>query len=170
MIRLSKKADYGVFVMGQLAARAATTDGPTPVLSAQDLADRANLNRSVVANLLKDFARAGLLESERGVNGGYRLSRAPEDISLKDILAAVEGPFVLVDCASDLVANLGGDTEVCALTCLCHSRSPMRRVHERITRMFETIRLPELCDFSTAPALSTLAPSGPTARPDGDHH
>ncbi len=153
MIRLSKKADYAVFVMGQLAAHAvATGDGPTPVVSAQDLADRANLNRSVVANLLKDLARAGLLESERGVNGGYRLLRAPEDISLKDILAAVEGPFVLVDCASDLVTNLTGETEACALTCLCHSRSPMRRVHERITSMFETIRLPELCDFATAGA------------------
>src|SRR5262245_18435588 len=100
MLRISKKADYAVFLLGATARAGAYPGGNAAdaVVSAHEIARRAHLNKSVVANLLKEFARAGLLVSVRGLRGGYRLARAPGAISLGEILEVVEGRFVLVDC------------------------------------------------------------------------
>lgn len=100
MLRISKKADYAVFLLGAIARQGAYPGGPAgdAVVSAHEIAKLAGLNKSVVANLLKEFARRNLLESVRGLRGGYRLGKAPSAISLGEILEVVEGPFTLVDC------------------------------------------------------------------------
>jgi Rrf2 family protein len=102
MLRISKKADYAVFLLGAIARQGAYPGGPAgdAVVSAHEIARQAKLNKSVVANLLKEFAKSGLLDSTRGLKGGYRLGRAPSAISLGDILEVVEGKFVLVDCVA----------------------------------------------------------------------
>jgi len=76
MLRVSKLTDYATAVMTVLA------DASEPVLSAQDLTERARLELPTVSKLLKQLAHAGLVESFRGVNGGYRLARAPERITI----------------------------------------------------------------------------------------
>jgi Rrf2 family protein len=110
MLRISKKADYAVFLLGAIARQGAYPGGSAglAVVSAHEIARQAGLNKSVVANLLKEFAKSGLLESTRGLRGGYRLGRPPSEISLGDILEVVEGRFVLVDC----VAHGGPAAEV----------------------------------------------------------
>jgi Rrf2 family protein len=116
MIRISKKADYAVFAMSYLARRAAhaeraqqgaaePTTRDVPLVSAQEIANVSSLNKSVVANLLKDLGRAGLLDSVRGVRGGYRLARPAREISLAQILAVVDGPLSIVDCAQALLRD-----------------------------------------------------------------
>lgn len=102
MLRISKKADYAVFLLGAIARQGAFPGGSAgdAVVSAHEIARQAGLNKSVVANLLKEFAKSGLLESTRGLKGGYRLVRPPSEISLGDILEVVEGRFVLVDCVA----------------------------------------------------------------------
>jgi Rrf2 family protein len=100
MLRISKKADYAVFLLGAIARAGAYPGGPAggSVVSAHEISRQAGLNKTVVANLLKEFAKHGLLESTRGLRGGYRLSKPPAAISLGDILEVIEGRFVLVDC------------------------------------------------------------------------
>ena len=102
MLRISKKADYAVFLLGAIARQGAYPGGRAEdaVVSAHEIARQAGLNKSVVANLLKEFSRHGLLESVRGLRGGYRLASPPSEISLGQILEVVEGKFVLVDCVS----------------------------------------------------------------------
>lgn len=195
MLRISKKADYAVFLLGAIARQGAYPGGPAgdSVVSAHEIARQAQLNKSVVANLLKEFAKHGVLESVRGLRGGYRLMKKPGDISLADILEVVEGRFTLVDCvaqagepgvaqagepgvASDgkllaLAPSMhsaakGGDTATarpahrrdvdahehdCSLISFCPSKAPMRVVHERISQLFATIRLDELCSLAQAP-------------------
>lgn len=181
MLRISKKADYAVFLLGAIARQGAFPGGAAEdsVVSAQEIARLAGLNKSVVANLLKEFARHGLLESVRGLRGGYRLARAPGEISLGAILEVVEGRFELVDCvaahrpdgAPSFLPQAPGfapppnllpqapsmkasaeDTTAghgCSLISFCPSKQPMRVVHERISKLFAEIRLDELCSLHT---------------------
>ena len=186
MLRISKKADYAVFLLGAIARQGAFPGGSAgdAVVSAHEIARQAGLNKSVVANLLKEFAKSGLLESTRGLKGGYRLVRPPSEISLGDILEVVEGRFVLVDCvAHDTSRSAAGrgllalapsmrasaptaqhaaaDTgHECALISFCPSKQPMRIVHERISQLFRDIHLDELCAMAPAPSRqpATAAP------------
>ncbi len=163
MLRISKKADYAVFLLGAIARQGAYPGGPASdaVVSAHEIARLAGLNKSVVANLLKDFARHGVLESTRGLKGGYRLARPPADVSLGEILEVVEGRFTLVDCigathdappSPNLLAQAPpqpteGRDHQCSLISFCPSKNPMRIVHERISELFHRIRLDELCSL-----------------------
>jgi Rrf2 family protein len=184
MLRISKKADYAVFLLGAIARAGAYPGGAAgdTVVSAHEIARRAHLNKSVVANLLKEFARAGMLESTRGLRGGYRLLRQPSEISLGQILEVVEGKFVLVDCvAHDASANQllalapsmrsersaaapAGEHE-CSLISFCPSKAPMRVVHERISQLFASIHLDELCSLPPTPTGRATTPTSATACP-----
>ena len=169
MLRISKKADYAVFLLGAIARQGAFPGGSAPdsVVSAHEIAKQAGLNKSVVANLLKDFARSGLLDSVRGLRGGYRLAREPREISLGEILEVVEGKFALVDCCThppetngDATSGLLPQAEQpeCALISFCPSKQPMRIVHQRISKLFADIHLDELC--SMTPVCSTSDTGG----------
>lgn len=173
MLRISKKADYAVFLLGAIARQGAFPGGPAAaaVVSAHEIARQAGLNKSVVANLLKEYARHGLLESVRGLKGGYRLVRPPAEISLQQILTVVDGPFQLVDCLRQQ-AELDGhaeratperdDSGQCSLIGFCPSKNPMRLVHERILGLFAGIRLDELAGMvPLAHAPSTQHPHTP---------
>jgi Rrf2 family protein len=141
MIRISKKADYAVFLMGYIAERAPC--GSAQVVSAAEIAAAIKLGQAVVANLLKDLARDGLLESVRGARGGYRLALEPQAITLERILRVVEGPFLLVDCTHDL-AGVPPEDHDCSLFAFCSSKRPMRVLHQRIRLLMQAITLDEL--------------------------
>jgi Rrf2 family protein len=188
MLRISKKADYAVFLLGAIARQGAYPGGPAAdtVVSAQEIARQAGLNKSVVANLLKAFAKQGLLESVRGLKGGYRLVRAPSEISLGEMLEVVEGRFTLVDCVSAtgwagpsltkaippalaLAPSQHAGSEHghdCTLIAFCPSKNPMRLVHERISQLFRQIRLDELCSMTDARTTTREPALAQTATPN----
>ncbi|MCA8956580.1 MAG: Rrf2 family transcriptional regulator [Planctomycetes bacterium] len=153
MIKISRKADYAVLIMASLAERALTETGPQPT-SAQEIADHSGLSRAVVANLLKALTRAGLLDSVRGANGGYHLAQPPGDISLAQILEAVEGPLQLVECAASLEPRPTDHRSTCNLFRTCPSRGAMRVVHDRVAGLMRQIRLPELLQLETRASFS----------------
>ena len=95
-MRLNKLTDYAVLILIPLAH--AWPDGR--LLASSSLADVSNVPGPTVSKLLKVLTRAGLLDSVRGVSGGYKLSRSPRDISVADIMLAVEGPIALTDCVT----------------------------------------------------------------------
>ena len=101
-------------------------------LSARDLAESSGLPLPTVSKLLKILAREGLLESQRGIKGGYRLSRAPRQIGLAEILLALEGPVSLTACGS------------CELDADCSMQPHWSWINERVLQSLEDITLADL--------------------------
>ena len=109
MLRISKLTDYGTVVLAHLAAN----DGS--VCSAADVASTTEIAPPTVSKILKSLARADLVTSTRGANGGYELARAPVAISAADVIDALEGPVSITECSSsdshcdfEHVCNVGG--------------------------------------------------------------
>ncbi len=94
MFRIGKLTDYATVVMTLLAEQA------NAVRSASELAALARLEVPTVSKLLKALAQADLVISTRGVHGGYRLARAANEISVADIVAAMEGPIGFTECVT----------------------------------------------------------------------
>src|SRR5438132_454944 len=97
MIRLSKLTDYGLVLMSYAARNKGRT-----VHTARELSLESGLPLPTVSKLLKLLLQAGFLVSHRGTNGGYSLAREPEDISVAEIIAALEGPIALTECSTDI--------------------------------------------------------------------
>jgi Rrf2 family protein len=131
MLKLTKKADYGLIALKHLA-------GVRPhSASAKDIADRYGIPVPVLSKVLQKLARSGFLASEHGTNGGYRLSGDPRMISVLDVVRAIDGPVFLTGCFTD-----GGEN--CEHQDLCNIRDPLRRVHDGILKLLAGISMMEL--------------------------
>jgi len=94
VLRVSRLADYASVVMTCLARQ------PREVLSAVQIAEATRLELPTVSKLLKQLAHANLVESFRGAAGGYRLARQPGQITLAEIVEALDGPIGLTECTA----------------------------------------------------------------------
>lgn len=130
MLRVSKLTDYATVVMTCLAGAG---DG---VLSAQVLAERARLELPTVSKLLKQLAQAGLVTSARGINGGYRLARAPERITIADIVTAMEGPIGMTECS----AHAGA----CDHESHCGIRVNWQRISQAVRNALQDVSLADM--------------------------
>ena len=130
MLRVSKLTDYATVVMTVLA------DGPERVHSAQELAERARLELPTVSKLLKQLAHADLVQSFRGVNGGYKLTRAPQRITIAEIVTAMEGPIGMTECS----AHSG----LCGHEPHCGVRVNWQRINQAIAQALGSVTLADM--------------------------
>jgi FeS assembly SUF system regulator len=147
MLRITKQSDYGIVLMTLFAG-----DGTERVHSTRDLAGLAKLPLPTVSKILKALARAGLLQSHRGVKGGYRLARHPGDISVEEIIRALEGPIAITECVEQ-----GSD---CEIEATCPVRTNWQRINGAVREALAAIRLSEM-----AAGVSFGAPPGRNGRP-----
>jgi Rrf2 family protein len=105
-MRISAKADYAVRAVIELAA---APEGAS--LSAREIATAQEIPQNFLENILAELRRAGIVESRRGAAGGYLLARPPEDISLADVIRAVEGPLANVRGVSPDLLEYEGSSE-----------------------------------------------------------
>lgn len=141
MIRMTRQADYGVVLMTHLATQ------PERIVKAPEMAAETQLPGPMVSKILKLLAKGGLVESHRGAKGGYSLARAPHEISMAAIIAAIEGPIAITECIDD------GPGE-CSQEAFCPVRGNWNRINEGIRQALEAISLAEMTHPLTSPVVT----------------
>src|SRR5947209_14955956 len=116
MLKLTKKADYGLIALRHLAA------SPGATASTKEIADAYHLPVTLLAKVLQKLTKAGLLRSLPGTNGGYKLARDAARISALEVIRAIDGPVILTHCFTE--------HGICEQSVSCTVREPLRRVHE----------------------------------------
>lgn len=132
MLKISKQADYALILLSVLARRPFGAS-----LSARELAESSRVAAPMVAKVLKGLGRAGLLASQRGANGGYALARPAIDITVLEVLEAVEGPVALTECATSEGQRAGCEVG-------CPTKSPWQRINEAIREALSRVSLAEM--------------------------
>lgn len=150
MLRVTKLTDYATVVLTVLAS------APDAVLSASGLAERAGLEAPTVAKVLKPLAQAGLVQAFRGASGGYRLSRPASEISLVQILEAMEGPLAMTECS----VHEGQ----CGIEQSCGARANWRRINDVVAEALRGISLADMALPPGAPLPRKAIPVALTAR------
>jgi FeS assembly SUF system regulator len=130
MLRISKMTDYAIMVMVELHASGGD------VLSAHALADRSHLELPTVSKVLKLLVNMNLVDSYRGPNGGYSLERKAEDISVAEIIAAIEGPIAMTECSAE--------EGLCAQESICNLRGNWQRISIAVANAMEGVSLAEM--------------------------
>jgi Rrf2 family protein len=144
MLRLSKKADYALMAMKHLALR-----GERESSSAREIAEQYDIPIELMAKVLQRLVQRGLLASHQGTRGGYQLSRLPRQITVADVIQAIEGPVTVTACSTD-------DNQ-CEQFSKCNVRDPLWRVRERILAALGECTIAELaCDVPPTPARTAV--------------
>jgi len=131
MLKLTKKADYGLMAMKHLAEHADRGS-----CSAKDVAEAYGIPQEALAKILQRLAKAGLLTSQHGINGGYTLTRDPRTISAFEVIKAIDGPLFITSCVT--VRGECGQVDRCTI------REPLRKVNESIEQVLKNIKISQM--------------------------
>jgi Rrf2 family protein len=144
MSLMSRKVDYALLILSHLHQR---PEGA----SAREIADRYELSRAFVANILKVLCQKGFVSSYRGVKGGYALQRPLEQVRLADLMDALDDTFQLAPC------NRADPEHDCSLSAICPVRGGIAEVHQRIREVLRMVTLAELFrPAARAPGMTAL--------------
>jgi len=127
MIRLTNLADYAVVLMCEMSHADSR-------LSAQDLSAASSIPVPTVAKILNALGRAGLLNSHRGLKGGFSLARSTDDISVADIVEAIDGPIALTHCVDTSPSD-------CSFDDICQMRPRWQVINGAVRDALEDVKL-----------------------------
>jgi len=147
MIRISRLTDYGIVLMSHIAAHG------DRVHNATEIAGGAHLPLPTVSKLLRLLTKEGLLESHRGVKGGYGLARPAENITVGTIIKALEGPIAITTCTNEMPGE-------CEHEPICPVRGHWHLINIAVRQALDSITLADMAAPRrlALPTLGTPAP------------
>jgi len=147
-LKLSTKGRYGLRAFIDLAVC-----GESQPVSLTSIAERQEISVSYLEQLMAKLKKAGLVKSVRGVNGGYSVAKPVDEISVGDVLRALEGELIPVECAgidSNKTTRCNGSSQ-------CVSKIVWKRINDSINDTVDSINIGELVKESTRqPACESL--------------
>ena len=150
MLRLSKKADYALIAMRHLAS-----GDPSSSSSAREIAEGYAIPPELLAKVLQRLVRARLLASVQGTRGGYKLARGAAEMTVADVIQAIDGPVAVTACSPT--------NHECEQYERCEIRDPLWKIKARIVDALATVTLAELAEPAplTAPVTFVTPPRTP---------
>ena len=145
-MKFSTKSRYALRLMAELARYA-----PGTTVSLKEISERQNLSLKYLEQIVTPLARVGLVKSERGSQGGYRLTKAPADYTAGEILRAIEGSVAPIPC-------LGSETNECPMSEQCFTLPFWTGLDEVINQYIDSVTLEQLA--SQLPAADTAKKEG----------
>jgi len=130
MLRFTKRADYGLMAINYIVMH--QEDG---AISAKRIAEEFAIPPELLAKILQRLAKKGLVASHNGPKGGYHLSRSAEEITVGQVVRALEGPIHIVNCLEDVD---------CPQFPRCNLRRPVQKIQASISYLLDTMTLAEL--------------------------
>jgi Rrf2 family protein len=140
MLKLTKKADYGLIALKHLAVNSGDASS-----SAKAIAECYGIPLPLLAKILQKLTKLGMLQSVAGTNGGYRLARSANSITALEVIRAIDGPIILTNCFT-----AHGE---CDQSEKCNVREPLRKVHEGILSLLNTITISDMSKDEPSEAL-----------------
>jgi Rrf2 family protein len=147
MLKLTKKADYGLIALRHIASV------PGSTANTRDMAEAYHLPVPLLAKVLQTLTRAGILRSVAGTNGGYKLAREASRITTLEVVRALDGPVILTHCFTE--------HGKCDQSEACTVREPLRKVHEAILELLSNFTITDLAE---SPAVRLTQIPMPAAR------
>lgn len=132
MFRLSKKVEYGILSMQYLA------DRESSLVSAKEISDNLELSFEFLAKTLQKLMKQGLITSTKGIKGGYLLSRPSEEISLSEIIEALDSKIYIAECMDE------NHSDECSRHENCSIKKPLLLLQNKVANIFENTHLSEL--------------------------
>ena len=142
MLRFTKRADYGLMAIHYIAMHE-----DLGAVSAKRIADEFHIPSELLAKIMQKLAKKGLITSTNGPKGGYVLARRPAEISVGDVVRALEGPVNIVSCLEE--------ASDCPQMAHCNLRRPVQKIQAAITQVLDTMSLSELTG-ADVPELFTI--------------
>ena len=142
MLRFTKRADYGLMAVHYIASH-----GEEGAVSAKRIAEEFHIPQERLAKILQPLAKKQLIESHNGPKGGYVLTREPEQITVGQVLQALEGPVRIVSC---MVEN-----DDCPQFSRCNLRRPVEKIQASISYFLDSVTVAELA--ADVPKLAAIS-------------
>src|SRR6266576_6672971 len=140
-MKLSVRGEYALRALLVLGRDYLEDDS---VVRIQAISEQQNIPKRFLEQILNDLKSAGLVESKRGVAGGYRLRRPPQRVTLAEIIRHVESPLAPVSCVSERFYEKCS----CPDETRCAIRGVMKEVREAVVRIVEKVTVADLCERS----------------------